>query len=690
MTWHAIHELPYAQVKLDHSYDTHVRELPLPHQALFSSPLRQAISVTDIKSDLRIFCPNPIRTPKKFLEPICDACVLAEHKLLMALYEEDGLRSEGLIWGSEVTIEIEPEDGSKYDSLHEPPNHQSASPQSISHTHETHSEALYTDEDADDEESMHIASPLPFEKTETLTDVRGRPRSRTKQLRRRGVDLSRDELRISPCWSDSEKQSMEVFRDAIKEKARHNVHDEGLLGRLRTNKGRLIVEEAKSITNKVTKRLRNSMSKNRHPHTKEAHWSGTEVSRPLLETRPSYQPMPVIKAVRSLEDETRPTLRHTDSCNPVHADRHVFSSKSYTSLADDLDTLDPSPLICTVQRKDSTTSWQRHLEHDLQPSVARRLHHKRGRYRLQECADTTNDTGLQRNDRALSPSYSLADNRTRLRYGTDAQSLLQPSSARSIMSDCDVEPYWRLPSLADSGTSHPSNLHSVSSSFLPQPQRMNEIVSSRDFDSAWWRDDRIARSISASASPEVTDIASDSFSSDNEPDPLRSSKFQPTSTELVTALRAQLARRGNQDRRTSPRPDLQNSSAAQDKTASLQNIPVANTPDTKRVTQHTNSQTHDKRASHRPPSQRIISSLSLPDTRISSAMSRFSSLHNGDHRLDLSEDEEGGQIHEQENRKLAMAMAEDMRRLALHPLGVRLPAENLVRPSIGHGRPLYE
>lgn len=74
--------------------------------------------------------------------------------------------------------------------------------------------------DADDESSLHTSSPIPATSTvlsPNVTQRRPKPRSNTKVVRRRGMDISRSSfaLRISSRWGSAERECLRGFKDDL-------------------------------------------------------------------------------------------------------------------------------------------------------------------------------------------------------------------------------------------------------------------------------------------------------------------------------------------------------------------------------------------------------------------------------------------------------------------------------------------
>ena len=554
--------------------------------------------------------------------------------MVMALYTEDPLSGEGLVWGSEVNIEIDPQDSSKRTSIIDPSNFTPHSTETVSleidqypgpsrmsavHPFERYrpGTTFSAAEDADDEGSLHIESPPPSDDLQLPTGARGRPRSQSKQLRRKGIDLSRDELRISSRWSSGEKRSMENFRDAIREKAKVHEGDEMFFGRWSAKRGRPFFQEARAIREKVTRGLRTSISRSRGRRNDRAAAESIKAMR--CRENPSFNPdLPAILV----------------QAQPMTALRQVQSSSSLRkrlspSLSDEDCPFTTKSTLTDRYHHPQNVSWQQHLQHDLQP--CRELRHKKARYLLEEDLEKKEEAEERNNDCKVLPSDYFPDHTShKLRIGSAAQPLLQSSSSNlSAISQRGVEEYWRLPSLASTNVAFsPPSSHS-------RFERLDQIASSADYDSGSWEDN--------------SDSRHESLSSRTPSNMPRS----PT-TDLLDALKAHVERAGcstsngsEQDKIT--RPLLQPSSSSSPSYLLRAHSKLPLTPP----------------ATGTSDAKRLVSSMSLPEGL--DVASRYSSF----------------QYSVEKGDGYDVDVVAGMHKLAVHPLTTRLPYENLVRPSMG-------
>ncbi|KPI45922.1 uncharacterized protein AB675_710 [Cyphellophora attinorum] len=174
---------------------------------------------------------------KSFLEPICEECLLEElHQDEVTGSTEDRGRPaapQGLVWDSNVKIEV--------NGVHSEPQSGSPAPQqppSDTKILESHVEVRISDAGterteasvAEREAKEHDSAPTPFsngdadsESSVPDTSFRGRARSRTKQLRRMAMDVSREDigLRVSSRLPSFQRHSLQNFKNELQRDVRH-------------------------------------------------------------------------------------------------------------------------------------------------------------------------------------------------------------------------------------------------------------------------------------------------------------------------------------------------------------------------------------------------------------------------------------------------------------------------------------
>lgn len=508
----------------------------------------------------------------------------------MALYTEHPLNGEGLVWNSEVQIEIDPvprnspstsrprvtENDRGIVNNPSPPQR----PRNIG--------TPFSHGDADDEWSLRAPSP-------PLTDVRGRPRSRTKQFRRRGIDLSRDELRISSRWDESEKQSMEDFRSAIRDKANSD-NTEGLFTRWGGRSGRPLLEEAKNLKNTV-KTFKDSLSRSRQRRGNHDGEGETLVAVSM----PIEQDIFVIETPPK-SPGPKPTLHSAQSS--IFSLRMSPFKKTYDALAKNSN--EPFSQDSSSKYAEPCISWQRHLEQDLQPNTSKQQHGRKGRYLLQ------GDTGIgmpsaYSQSRSVLASDYFPDYSGSVHRGSRSLSRLRPSATISEMSERHLESYWRLPSLAVSASYAQDSRSRGVSAVGARPQKMSDLISSREFDSAWWKDTSTSHNLSSNPSQPVTTIASRStstFSNDGDTEHARIAKL--SIAELVANMKLKLAEDNDEYESTSVKPLLQPSLNIQPQ--------VTDSHNPGQTHEHGKSSHSDEPSQSGVTTARLFQSMSLPDT----------------------------------------------------------------------------
>ncbi|ETN38985.1 uncharacterized protein HMPREF1541_07027 [Cyphellophora europaea CBS 101466] len=175
---------------------------------------------------------------KTFLEPICDDCLLAELGVSALRSNQDPEQPteethhsfhDKLIWESDVKIEVD-HDGRQANREID----------SIGHNHLLSEDTIILESnvevrvsDVSSSSNLPIASqglkPTPASSTPSFGDAdsesskpgartRGRARSRTKQLRRMAIDVSREDLRlrISSRLPSFQREGLQHFKDELK------------------------------------------------------------------------------------------------------------------------------------------------------------------------------------------------------------------------------------------------------------------------------------------------------------------------------------------------------------------------------------------------------------------------------------------------------------------------------------------
>lgn len=167
---------------------------------------------------------------KRFLEPICDSCLLEESK------HDNGCRELASDWDMTTGTGLANADTDARTSC---PTQEAISAKSTrrgsssllnSISHLKHNIPTgRSDRNTQTQSSIPYRAPS-FAQSGQITTAEGTQHSitnsethciniETKQKRRRGIDIRRGSLRISSRWSSSEKHYMKHFRDALKEAA---------------------------------------------------------------------------------------------------------------------------------------------------------------------------------------------------------------------------------------------------------------------------------------------------------------------------------------------------------------------------------------------------------------------------------------------------------------------------------------
>lgn len=194
---------------------------------------------------------------------------MAASKITVAMYPADGPGNDGLIWSSEVKIEVISDAGSSiYDGdssvlkqtadterLSESSNH------SVLVASRSTKAPSSTGEDADDEGSIYIKSSSPELHLPSYAEYTGRARSRTRQPRRLGIELSRDIFNIPSHSHNAQEQGIWRFGDAV-----HEQMAQVQLSRRWAPKStidRQIIEDVRNIKRQLARNFRSSVSRGR-------------------------------------------------------------------------------------------------------------------------------------------------------------------------------------------------------------------------------------------------------------------------------------------------------------------------------------------------------------------------------------------------------------------------------------------
>jgi hypothetical protein len=199
------------------------------------SPCDPGVKHTDIQSQCHRPCSISRTITKQFLEPICDDCLL--HELGVAPPLE---REKPLIWNSNVKIEVNesevedilPSDSGNAQSVNELGIFESNVEVEITeHTENElatrHTSRLPPQTDALQSSSRSSRLSLGDADSES-SDVdgacRGRGRSRTKQIRRMAMDVSRENvrLRISSRLPYFQQRSLQNFKEGLQGRSADN------------------------------------------------------------------------------------------------------------------------------------------------------------------------------------------------------------------------------------------------------------------------------------------------------------------------------------------------------------------------------------------------------------------------------------------------------------------------------------
>jgi len=372
---------------------------------------------------------------KQFLEPVCDDCILEElgldesgHTTRNNIAEMAG--DKGLVWDSNVDIEIgnvvgknstkEEDDRRIYDSNVEI---QIEEDTVIAANTETDSippssVRISTNDDADDEGSLFI---------------RGRPRSRTKEIRKHGMDISRDSLRVPSRYPSGEKRAMEDFRNNLQ---RPLSPTKTLL-----HKFALAQSQSHVWARNVMKSLNGSISRSRGRSTKMKNAS--------TQTSDEFQTIDTPQSTRRTVQRVTSGISTDDELSSTAISSTSGIIETYYSSSRDVSD--------STVAQGAVPSWHEHLHHDLAP----RRKHKQHR------VDESNE---------VSPTSSEPE--TRLPRGSKAD----------LCYEDDHQAHQPLLFHAPSISMTASSI-STSASWPRLAERLSSMVTSTKVDHTTWEED---------------------------------------------------------------------------------------------------------------------------------------------------------------------------------------------------------
>lgn len=192
------------------------------------------------------------------------------------MYVADRYSAEGMIWSSEVRIEVLSDtDSSLHDNIFNDEKHGDTLGSLTVETKDTKDASAFdtlssiVDDDADDEGSIYCRSPSLELGLQLGYKVRGRPRSRVIQGRRQAVELSREDLREDfRSWAgskNSEQQGMASSQTSLHEQGAISgtIEDRPCKWRLSATINKQIIEDVRNIRNKLAGNLKSSVSRSR-------------------------------------------------------------------------------------------------------------------------------------------------------------------------------------------------------------------------------------------------------------------------------------------------------------------------------------------------------------------------------------------------------------------------------------------
>ena len=397
-------------------------------------------------------CSTNHTVDKTFLEPICDDCLLEELGIASpsnnSLPPLDGQHAETLVWNSDVKIEVVSEQSEKGHKrqvscatiLESDVQIQieDGISQTISIPRQVISpvsrqDSAFSGADADDEGSINVP--------------RGRPRSRTKELRRHAMDVSREDLRlrISSRWPSGVKRDMRIFKNTLQ---RRSPSPSKPVGQISSDTVTVTAKTcpsnddapAKTVLSRFTQAqsggktwaksviggLKRSLSRNSKRNRKIEKNGTLESEIPRLPATPTSAS--TVRTLRAVANESSAALSQ------------VASEPSYESI------------YTANQSSTSITSWQQHLCDDL---TSRPRNRKTINRASQSLLDNPQPS-IRRTSSVpnwLIPAQPFSDSQRRLLSNSTTPSI--PTSARSLSSDIKSEPRRLASLLSDSDFDQP-------------------------------------------------------------------------------------------------------------------------------------------------------------------------------------------------------------------------------------------
>ena len=463
------------QSTLRYQYDSSPGKLP-PSPSTTDSESEAQLEDYYRKAPSTRTCSTTHTVDKTFLEPICDDCLLEELGIERpssnSLPPLDGQQAETLVWNSDVKIEVEPQQIGKGHNrqiscatiLESDVQIQieDAVSDTLSELGQVASPVLRQDSafsgaDADDEGSINVP--------------RGRSRSRTKELRRHAMDVSREDLRlrISSRWPSIVKQDMQVFKDMLQGRspspAKPTVPpSEETASASKTtllSDGEIPTKTAlsrftqgqsggKTWAKNVIGDLKRSLSRNSRRGKKSTARGTSDIEIPPLPSTPATGS--TIRTLRAVANESSTTLSRFASEPTYESDYGV--NHSSTSIA----------------------SWQQHLSHDLSSRPnARKTINRAPHLRLNNTQPSIRRTSSVPN--WLIPSRPFSDSQRRLLSNSTTPSI--PTTARSLSSEIVSEPHRLASLVSDSDFDQAPGSWAYQSSPIPDPTTQSYHLSEK-------------------------------------------------------------------------------------------------------------------------------------------------------------------------------------------------------------------